>query len=77
MYASFFSFFPARTTKQADKYGVPRMCFINKMDRTGANFYRAVQMIKVCPRAEIALARMAVLSRFSRYAADSFLPSAG
>lgn len=32
---------------QADKYGVPRMCFINKMDRTGANFYRAVQMIKV------------------------------
>ncbi|CAB1106417.1 unnamed protein product [Ectocarpus sp. CCAP 1310/34] len=32
--------------RQADKYGVPRMCFINKMDRTGANFYRAVQMIK-------------------------------
>lgn len=32
---------------QADKYGVPRMCFVNKMDRTGANFYRAVQMIKV------------------------------
>lgn len=34
---------------QADKYGVPRMCFVNKMDRTGANFYRAVQMIKVRP----------------------------
>lgn len=32
--------------RQADKYGVPRMCFVNKMDRTGANFYRAVQMIK-------------------------------
>lgn len=32
--------------RQADKYGVPRMCFINKMDRTGANFYRAVDMIK-------------------------------
>lgn len=31
---------------QADKYGVPRMCFVNKMDRTGANFYRAVDMIK-------------------------------
>ncbi|CAM9609581.1 unnamed protein product [Ascophyllum nodosum] len=30
----------------ADKYGVPRMCFVNKMDRTGANFYRAVDMIK-------------------------------
>ena len=32
--------------RQADKYGVPRMCFINKMDRTGANFYRCVDMIK-------------------------------
>ena len=32
--------------RQADKYGVPRMCFINKMDRTGANFERCVEMIK-------------------------------
>jgi elongation factor G len=32
--------------RQADKYGVPRICFINKMDRTGANFYRTVDMIK-------------------------------
>eukprot|EP01036_Dinobryon_divergens_P036846 gene36846-48053_t len=31
--------------RQADKYGVPRICFINKMDRTGANFYRTVDMI--------------------------------
>ncbi len=31
--------------RQADKYGVPRMCFINKMDRTGANFERCVDMI--------------------------------
>jgi len=31
--------------RQADKYGVPRICFINKMDRTGADFYRTVQMI--------------------------------
>lgn len=31
--------------RQADKYGVPRMCFINKMDRTGANFDRCVEMI--------------------------------
>ena len=31
--------------RQADKYGVPRMCFVNKMDRTGANFYRCVDMI--------------------------------
>ncbi len=32
--------------RQADKYGVPRMCFVNKMDRVGANFYRCVEMIK-------------------------------
>ncbi|MGE4063330.1 MAG: elongation factor G [Rhodospirillaceae bacterium] len=31
--------------RQADKYNVPRMCFVNKMDRMGANFYRCVQMI--------------------------------
>ena len=31
--------------RQANKYKVPRMCFINKMDRTGANFYRTVDMI--------------------------------
>jgi len=32
--------------RQADKYGVPRMCYINKMDIMGANFYRVVDMIK-------------------------------
>ncbi|MFN7611977.1 MAG: elongation factor G [Alphaproteobacteria bacterium] len=31
--------------RQADKYGVPRICFINKMDRVGADFYRCVDMI--------------------------------
>jgi len=31
--------------RQADKYKVPRMCFINKMDRTGADFYKAVDSI--------------------------------
>ena len=31
--------------RQADKYHVPRMCFVNKMDRTGADFYRCVDMI--------------------------------
>lgn len=31
--------------RQADKYAVPRICFVNKMDRTGANFYRCVDMI--------------------------------
>ena len=32
--------------RQADKYAVPRMCFVNKMDRMGADFYRCVDMIK-------------------------------
>jgi elongation factor G len=32
--------------RQADKYNVPRMCFINKLDRTGADFYYDVQSIK-------------------------------
>jgi elongation factor G len=31
--------------RQADKYGVPRICFVNKMDRTGADFYRCVDMM--------------------------------
>jgi len=31
--------------RQADKYQVPRMCYINKLDRTGANFYYCVQTI--------------------------------
>jgi elongation factor G len=31
--------------RQADKYGVPRICFINKMDRAGANFYYSVKTI--------------------------------
>src|SRR5687768_15208376 len=32
--------------RQADKYGVPRICFVNKMDRMGADFERCVEMIK-------------------------------
>jgi len=32
--------------RQAEKYHVPRMCFVNKLDRTGANFPRCVEMIK-------------------------------
>ena len=31
--------------RQADRYGVPRMCYVNKLDRTGANFFRCVDMI--------------------------------
>ena len=32
--------------RQADRYGVPRICFVNKMDRTGADFFRCVDMIE-------------------------------
>ena len=32
--------------RQADKYGVPRICFVNKMDRVGADFFRTVEMMK-------------------------------
>ncbi|WP_062018360.1 elongation factor G [Aureimonas sp. AU4] len=32
--------------RQADKYHVPRMMFVNKMDKTGADFYRCVEMVK-------------------------------
>ncbi len=32
--------------RQADRYGVPRICFVNKMDRVGADYFRCVNMIK-------------------------------
>jgi len=32
--------------RQANKYKVPRICFVNKLDRTGADFFRCVEMIK-------------------------------
>jgi elongation factor G len=32
--------------RQADRYNVPRICFINKMDRTGAGFWRTIEMIE-------------------------------
>ena len=32
--------------RQADKYKVPRICFVNKLDRTGADFFMCVEMIK-------------------------------
>ncbi|MBS1261810.1 MAG: Elongation factor G [Calditrichaeota bacterium] len=32
--------------RQADRYHVPRICYVNKMDRTGADFYRALEMIE-------------------------------
>ena len=32
--------------RQANKYNVPRMVFVNKMDKIGADFYRSVEMVK-------------------------------
>ena len=32
--------------RQADKYKVPRICFVNKLDRTGADFFNCIEMIK-------------------------------
>ena len=32
--------------RQADKYNVPRLCYVNKMDRSGANFFDVVRQIK-------------------------------
>ena len=32
--------------RQADRYRVPRICFVNKMDRLGADFWRTVEMIR-------------------------------
>jgi len=38
--------------RQADKYRVPRICFINKLDRVGANYVRAIEMIRERLRAQ-------------------------
>ncbi|MBO9358964.1 MAG: elongation factor G [Thermomicrobium sp.] len=38
--------------RQADKYRVPRICFINKLDRIGANYVRAIEMIRERLRAQ-------------------------
>jgi elongation factor G len=46
--------------RQANKYAVPRMCFVNKMDRIGADFYRCVDMIKDRLDAEVALIQLPI-----------------
>jgi elongation factor G len=46
--------------RQANKYNVPRMCFINKMDRIGADFFRSVDMIKDRLDATVALTQLPV-----------------
>jgi elongation factor G len=46
--------------RQADKHKVPRMCFVNKLDRTGANFYRCVDMIKDRLDAHVAVLQLPI-----------------
>ena len=46
--------------RQANKYGVPRICFINKLDRTGANFERAVLTITERLRANTAVVQLPI-----------------
>jgi elongation factor G len=46
--------------RQANKYNVPRMCFINKMDRVGADFFRCVDMIRDRLEATVALAQLPI-----------------
>ena len=46
--------------RQADKYNVPRICFINKMDRTGANFWRTIEMTKDRLAAKVAVTQLPI-----------------
>jgi elongation factor G len=46
--------------RQANKYNVPRMCFVNKMDRIGANFWRTVDMVKDRLDATVAIVQIPI-----------------
>jgi elongation factor G len=46
--------------RQANKYGVPRICFVNKMDRIGADFFRSVDMISDRLDATVAVTQIPV-----------------
>ncbi len=46
--------------RQANKYNVPRMCFVNKMDRIGADFYRCLDMIKDRLDANVAVTQLPI-----------------
>eukprot|EP00095_Tigriopus_kingsejongensis_P008547 snap_masked-scaffold7687_size3055-processed-gene-0.1 protein:Tk08547 transcript:snap_masked-scaffold7687_size3055-processed-gene-0.1-mRNA-1 annotation:"hypothetical protein" len=46
--------------RQADKYGVPRMCFVNKLDRTGGDFYYVVDTIKERLTPDIAILQLPI-----------------
>jgi elongation factor G len=51
--------------RQADRYGVPRMCFVNKMDRVGADFFRCVDMMKDRLDATVAITQLPIGSESS------------
>ncbi len=46
--------------RQADKYAVPRICFINKMDRVGANFWRTIDMTRERLGAKVAIIQLPI-----------------
>ena len=46
--------------RQANKYGVPRLCFVNKLDRMGADFYKAVESIKDRLDAHVAVLQLPI-----------------
>ena len=46
--------------RQADRYGVPRMCFVNKMDRTGADFFAGVDSIVERLHAKVAVLQLPI-----------------
>jgi elongation factor G len=46
--------------RQANKYGVPRMCFVNKMDRLGADFFAALESIKDRLDANVAVIQLPI-----------------
>ena len=46
--------------RQADKYEVPRICFVNKMDRVGANFWRTIEMTRERLAAKVAVIQLPI-----------------
>ncbi len=46
--------------RQADRYGVPRMCFVNKLDRTGADFYYCLDTIKERLTSDVAVVQLPI-----------------
>ncbi|HEX9995158.1 MAG TPA: elongation factor G [Acidimicrobiales bacterium] len=46
--------------RQANKYGVPRICFVNKMDRIGADFFAAVESIRSRLEANVAVVQLPI-----------------